>query len=133
MNKQIYKNKEQREHFLSERLENEFFHLLFSDYVKLDKPKILKQDDLFIIAEMSSNFEDFKSNILRRGVAKKGYLDFINSIKEDMNNLEKVRNCVAHNRTPSGDDIYNYNISKEAIENKISEFLESLNADENGD
>ncbi|MBC8392908.1 MAG: hypothetical protein H8E17_10140 [Deltaproteobacteria bacterium] len=92
MNKQIYKNKEQREHFLSERLENEFFHLLFSDYVKLDKPKILKQDDLFIIAEMSSNFEDFKSNILRRGVAKKGYLDFINSIKEDMNNLEKVRN-----------------------------------------
>jgi len=133
LNKQWHKNKEQRKQFLSKHLENEFFHILFSDYVKLTNPRTLKQQDLFLIAEMSTNFDDFRDGILNRGIAKEEYLEFINSIKENMNILEKVRNCFAHNRTPSGDDIYNYTISKEAIENKISEFLESLSTEENGD
>ena len=127
LNKEVQKNREQKEQFLAKRLENEFFHVLFSDYVKLTKSKNLKQDDLFLIAEMSSNFDEFKDNILKRGIVKEKYLNFINSIKENMNNLEKVRNCVAHNRTPSDDDIYNYTLSKEDIIQKIDAFVESLN------
>ena len=126
LNKQLYKNKDDREIFLSKRLENEFFHILFSDYVKLTKPKTLKQDDLFLIAEISNNFDEFRDKILKRGVTKEKYVDFINSIKENMNNLEKVRNCVAHSRTPSDDELYNYNLSKEDILQKIDAFVEEL-------
>ncbi len=130
--REVQKNKENKGKFLAKRLENEFFHILFSDYVKLTKPRTLKQNDLYLIAKLSNNFDEFRDKILKRGIVKEEYLEFINSIKENLDNLEKVRNCVAHNRTPSDDDIYNYDLSKEDVIQKIDAFIQSLSGEEEG-
>ena len=121
----LAKDEEQRRQFLSRSLENEFFHILFSQYCKLTERKPLKQSDLFLIAEISNNFDEFKNNILRRGIRKEKYLDFINSIKADMETLENVRNCVAHSRTPTDDELINYEKSAAEVQKRIDDFLSS--------
>ncbi len=126
----LRKDTEQREQFLSNRLENEFFHILFSQYSKLHELKPLKMEDLTNSIKVSKNFEEFKKRVTTRGVIKEKYLDFISSIRIDMEMLEKVRNCVAHNRTPSDDDLENFNRVKEELLRKVDDFLSNLRRSE---
>ena len=63
INAKLDKNVEQKRQLLNGRLENEFFHISFSDYIKLANPRDLKHEDLFSIAGASNNFDEFK-NIL---------------------------------------------------------------------
>ena len=44
----------------------------------------------------------------------------------DMENLEKVRNCVAHNRAPTPDELINYNRSVPEVKKKIKDFFDNL-------
>jgi hypothetical protein len=122
----LRKDNEQRKQFLSNRLENEFFHIQFSEYSSLNELKPLKMEELTNIIEASEDFEDFQQQMITRGITKEPYLDFISSIKIDMGMLENVRNCVAHNRTPSDDDLENFNRVKEELLRKIDAFLDSL-------
>jgi len=116
----------ERKTYLKKRLENEFFHILFPDYYKLTQLKPLKQSDLFFIAEISNNFDEFKGNIVNRGVRKEEHLNLLNSIKEDMQSLDAVRNCVAHSRTPIDEELVNYERSLGELNQKLDDFLVSL-------
>ena len=71
-------------------------------------------------------FIEFKENIVNRGIRKEKYLDFLNSIKEDMESLDTVRNCVAHNRTPTDEEIINYERAVEEIRVKFDNFTHSF-------
>lgn len=124
----LRKNEEERRAYLRKRLENEFFHILFPEYCKLTELKPLKERDLFHVAEISADFGEFKGNIVNRGVKKEEYLDFLNSIKEDMESLDAVRNCVAHSRTPTDDELVNYQKSLKELDRKIDDFLASLSS-----
>lgn len=119
-------NKEQKEAFLGKRFENEFFHILFNEYGKLTELKSMRLDDIVFIAETSKNFEEFRNQIVFRGIIKEDYLNFINSIKAEMEILEKVRNCFAHNRSLSEDESANFERVKEQLTKKIDDFLDSL-------
>lgn len=119
----LRKKEEERRAYLRKRLENEFFHILFPEYCKLTELKPLKERNLFHIAEISADFDEFKGNIVNRGVKKEEYLDFLNSIKEDMESLNDVRVCVAHCRTPSDDELANYQKSLEDLNDKLDNFL----------
>lgn len=112
--------------FLKKRLENEFFHILFNQYTSLSDTRDLKQEDLFHIAEMSNNFDEFKRNILNRGISRPDYRTFIEEIKPIMDKLEKIRNCVAHNRSLSSEDNDNYESYIEDIEGELNSFLEKI-------
>lgn len=125
-NKNLQKDKSQREEFLKKRYENEFFHILFDDYIKLNNPKQLKHDDLFLITEISQNFEEFKKNILERGITKVQYKTFIEEIKNIILPISRIRNCIAHNRMLSTEDSENYQTYFEEINKKIDEFLNSI-------
>lgn len=122
----LLSNKEQKESYLRKRFENEFFHILFDQYKKLGELKTIKLEDLVSIAEGAKDFDEFRSQIIFRGILKEDYLDFINSIKADMEILEKVRNCFAHNRSPSEDDFINFGRVKVELLKKIDEFLAGL-------
>jgi len=119
-------NKEQKETFLRKRFENEFFHIFFNEYGKLTELKSIKLEDIVSIAETAKNFDEFRNQIIFRGVIKEDYLDFINSIKAEMGILERVRNCFAHNRLLSEDDLTNFERVKEQLLRKIDDFLASL-------
>ncbi|MBA7588356.1 hypothetical protein ES708_30411 [subsurface metagenome] len=86
----------------------------------------MKVDDMVATAEISKNFKEFKSRIVSRGIIKEEYIDFIKSIQADMEILEKVRNCFAHNRAPAGEDLENFNRVKEELLRKIDDFITSL-------
>ncbi len=132
INAKLDKNPEQKRQLLTGRLENEFFHISFSDYIKLSNPRDLKHDDLFSIAGASNNFDEFKNNILNRGVTNPNYIAFIDEVKQIMDRLEKIRNCVAHNRTLSSEDMNNYEKYFEQIEKEIELFFENLEEEDFG-
>lgn len=124
--KNLQKDKSQREEFLRKRYENEFFHILFEDYIKLSNPKTLKQEDLFLITEFSENFEDFKKNIIERGIIKSEYKTFIEEIKNIIEPISRIRNCIAHNRMLSSEDAENYQTYFKEINKYIDGFLALL-------
>ena len=124
--KDLLKNLVKRKEYLDKFSENQFFYFLFSQYKRTTELKTLNQGDLFFIAEISNNFNEFKNNILNRGITNQEYLSFLNSIKRELDNLENIRNCVAHNRIPSENEVYNYESSLSSVENKIEEFLSKL-------
>jgi len=119
-------NREQKETFLRKRFENEFFHILFNEYGKLVELKSIKLEDIVSITDTAKDFDEFRSQIVFRGIIKEDYLDFINSINAEMEILEKVRNCFAHNRSPSEEDLANFQRVKEELLRKIDDFLVSL-------
>ncbi len=111
---------------LKARWENEFFHLNFGSYTSLTGVKPLQQTDLFPIAEQSSSFLEFKQHILQRGIQKEVYRDFLNNIKQHLAAVDKVRNCVAHNRMVSPRELSAYEQSKDVIHREIDDFFELL-------
>lgn len=75
--------------------ENIFFRLIFSDYKNITKYNLVKDEE---------------------------YLDFLYSISEQLEIIEKVRNAVMHFRRLSNDDIQNFWIAKNNILDKIDLF-----------
>lgn len=121
-------NKEDR---LKSRFENEFFHISFSDYHKLLEPRELKEPDLLNIASKAETFEDFRDYVRYRGVQKEDYRDFFATIKPHMNALEKVRNCVAHSRVPSSDELQKFELAKAAVQEAMNSFFADLRQAQN--
>ena len=116
------KEEKQKRDFLEKRLENEFFHISFKDYTNLSNIKELKQEDLFPITESSNDFQEFKEKILNRGVTNKYYKNFLEEVKKIMDNLEKIRNCVAHNRNLKN-GLLDYEKYFEEIKSKLDNFF----------
>ncbi len=124
--KDLQKDMNKRKNYLEERYENEFFHILFSDYVNLTKLKDLRNEDFYWIAKISKNFKEFKEKIIERGIRKEEYKTFITDIKQIMSRLEKIRNCIAHNRMLESEDINDYETLLEEINKKIDEFINKI-------
>lgn len=96
--------------------------MLFSDYIKINELKELKSLDLIKIISNSNYYKDLKQKIQNRGIIKEKYKDFLAGIKEGLNPIEKLRNCIAHNRSFTETIVNNYLEAKENLEHDISEF-----------
>ena len=49
--------------------------------------------------------------------------DLIASLKQMLDPIERLRNCVAHNRTPTDRIIQNYHNARNELDIKLDEFL----------
>lgn len=116
------KLREELEKRFIDNFENEFFYLLFPDYRKFTELKPIKLEDVLYILSNSKDFADLRNGVGGRGIKLQKYIDFLNSIKEDLESIEIMRNCVAHNRTPTQDEVASYEISKSNITSKIGSF-----------
>lgn len=110
---------------LIKNLENEFFYISFSDYKNLLNLKNLKGDEQTKLLEISESFDKWKDKIFNRWIQKEFYIDFINSIKQDLDSLEKFRNAIMHNHSYSINLKQNYESSKNEIIQKINNFREN--------
>lgn len=108
-------------------LENECFHLLFSDYISLSHTKQLKFPDLLTLVEKANDFNSLQEALFQRGIIHKDYQDFFASIKEHLNNIEKIRNCVAHNRTPAEKEVDNFENSYSKLDDILNNYFANLN------
>lgn len=118
-------NKPDEDYFKS-HLENEFFFLLFSDYVRINDLKKIDQNDLMEMIKISNGFDELKQSIQNRGIIKEKYKELIASIKENLKPIEDMRNCIAHNRSFTDITLENYQLAKEKLDSVINQFWEEL-------
>ena len=102
--------------------ENEFFFLLFSDYLKINNVKKIKELDLMEIIINSNEYGDLKQKIQNRGIIKEVYNDFLARIKRDLKPIENFRNCIAHNRSFTDTMVMNYEGANNNLDVTIDEF-----------
>jgi hypothetical protein len=114
---------------LRNRYENEFFHLLFSQYINLNQRKpVTKMDDLLALVRKTDSFESLRSELERVPVLNEADQDFLASLQERLDAVEKLRNCVSHNRTPPDRVAQNYRKVKEDFGERLEQFLETFEA-----
>ena len=114
--------KEPNEDYYRSHYENEFFFLLFSDYKSLDRIKDLKVDELTRLINSVDSFDDLQMAIANRGIIKEEYKAFLSSIKEDLDYIECLRNCIAHHRSITNSVMENYDAASEKLIKKIDSF-----------
>jgi hypothetical protein len=122
----LNKNNKPNGEYYNSHFENEFFFLLFSDYAKLNELKELKQPDLMEMIINSNDYDDLKQKIQSRGIIKKEYQDFLAGIKQNLEPIENIRNCIAHNRSFTDTIIENYEEAKKNLEGTIDEFWDGI-------
>ena len=126
----LNKNNEPNGEYYNSHFENEFFFLLFSGYIKLNDLKGLKQPDLMEIIINSNEYDELKQKIQSRGIINKEYQDFLARIKQNLEPIENLRNCIAHNRSFTDTIIENYEEAKKNLEGTIDEFWDGIQSED---
>ena len=109
---------------MRETNENQFFHLLFSDYIKLNERRTPSLDDVRSIIQSSENYDDFRNEILRTNVINHpSDADLLAEIKQNLQPIESMRNCVAHYRRPSGRITANYHNARNELNERLDNYL----------
>jgi hypothetical protein len=112
------------EHDMHEAHENEFFHLVFSQYISLNRRRTLnKVEDILKLVQEADDFDKFKQEISRAPVEDEADSDFLASMKQRLNSVEQLRNCVAHNRTPLEKVLQDYTTARTLLDDSLKNFL----------
>lgn len=112
------------------RWENEFFYLLFSDYIKLNERKQPNSTkDLIQLIGHVEDYEAFKNMLTSKPIRNEEYKDFLASLQTHVDPIEKLRNCVAHNRTIPQKVINNYETAKEPLLKSIDDMFSKKSED----
>lgn len=107
---------------LEKRLENKFFYLTFSGYLKFGKPKDVQLKDLIPLIQSKELYEELREHLNSRGIVLEHHVDFLQSVKTILNPIESVRNCIAHNRQIPNRTSQDYIIARDQLNQKIQEF-----------
>lgn len=82
--------------------ENEFYGLTFGQYVNLNqRPDMARLPLLVGLIRDNETYEALRTELVRRSVQDEDDAVFIAGLRERMEAIEAMRNCVAHNRRPS--------------------------------
>jgi len=111
-------------------LENEFFYLLFSHYPNLNirkQPNTPK--DLIHLIGQADGYEVFKQMLISKPIKNEQYAGFLASLQTRVDPIEKLRNCVAHNRTVPQRVIEDYETAKEPLLKSIDDMLSKKSED----
>ena len=103
--------------------ENEFFHLDFRQYAQLNQRKKIDTPDLLNIVRDADAYDAFRAEVLRTRVTNERDGELIGNLKEIMDPIEKMRNCVAHNRQPSKSINENYVQAHSRLAELLDEYL----------
>jgi len=104
-------------------IENQFFHLTFGQYVNLNKRPELKLSQLLTAIQDKVTYDDFRHELRRSPVQHEDDAVFIAGLKERMEAIEKMRNCIAHNRRPSKRVIENYENVRPLLDIMLDDYL----------
>jgi hypothetical protein len=107
--------------------ENQFFHLTFGQYVHLNQRPAIK--DLGALIRNEETYEAFRAELLRQPVEHEDDASFLAGLKERMDSIEKMRNCVAHNRRPPKKLTNDYLNAFNLVNQALCDYLNALTAD----
>ena len=104
-------------------VDNQFFHLTFSQYINLNTRPEPQLRDLLINIRNSANYDDLYSEISRKPIEDEDDVNFLAGLKERMRAIEKMRNCVAHNRRPSRRVVEDYENARPLLNDLLDNYL----------
>ena len=114
--------------------ENQLFFLDFSDYINMNARKDLSLGRIKEYMGQAADFEELKRRITTNPIIKEEYNAFLTRLQERLNPIEKLRNCVAHNRPIPRRIIGSYEKARDLLLKEIKDFLEEQdNSEVNGD
>ena len=103
--------------------ENQFFHLNFSQYINLNQRPQLKLLDILEVIENSDQYDAFRAEICRIPVEDEVDSDLITDLKELINPIENMRNCVAHTRQPTKKITDSYPNALQRLDERLDQYL----------
>jgi hypothetical protein len=113
--------------------ENVFFHLTFGQYVGLNQRPEIKLPVLVEIIRNAEQYEALRSEVLHQPVEEEDDAVLLAGLKERMDAIEKMRNCVAHNRRPTRSVNDNYSIARPLLERLLNDYLATWEIQDNQD
>ena len=111
--------------------ENQLFFLDFSDYINMNVRKDLSLGRIKEYMEQAEDFGELKRRITTNPIIKEEYAAFLTRLKERLGPIEKLRNCVAHNRSIPRRIIGSYENAREMLLEEIDDFLKEQASDDN--
>ena len=107
--------------------ENEFFHITFSKYIGLNQRRDLRQVGQVMRAlRDSQTYDVFREEVTRRPIENERDAELLDDLQSLMNPIEKMRNCVAHNRRPKAEDRQDYLNTVAVLNERLDRFLYEL-------
>ena len=103
--------------------ENQFFHLTFGQYIDLNRRPQFNIPTLLEVIREKALYEQFRSEIDRPPIEHEDDAVLLAGLRERMDAIEKMRNCVAHNRRPSKHVAENYRNAKPLLDKMLDEYL----------
>ena len=104
--------------------ENQFFHLTLHQYINLNKKPSLNLKNIMDGISNNEEYDAFRTEILRVSVEDETDTEFLASLKNLMDPIEQMRNCVAHNRRPTRNINDNYPDARSRLEERLDQYLE---------
>ena len=120
---QILQRERPRPEQMEAAIENQFFHLLFSQYINLNTRADPLLPSILDFIRNSEQYDVLRAKILRNPIEHEKDAEFLTSLKSLMDPIESMRNCVAHNRRPSRSVIDNYPNARRELEERLNEYL----------
>jgi hypothetical protein len=108
---------------MQKSLENEFFYLLFSQYVRLNKRPNFRIENVITLLATSANFDYIRNELVRLPVQLETDRDFIVSLRDALGPIENLRNCVAHNRHTTERHVKSYETARTNLEARFRDYL----------
>lgn len=108
---------------MQKTLENQFFHLVFSQYGKLNQRPDPKLNDLLENIRNFIQYEELQTEINRKPVADNNDADFLAGLKDKIGAIEKMRNCIAHHRRPPKSTKDDYENAKPLVDQLLNTYL----------
>ena len=108
---------------MQKTLENQFFHLVFSQYGKLNQRPDPKLNDLLENIRNFIQYEELQTEINRKPVADNNDADFLAGLKDKIGAIEKMRNCIAHHRSPPKRTKDDYENAKPLVDQLLDTYL----------
>ncbi len=106
--------------------ENEFFHLTFSQYIGLNQRRQIDLRHIVGIILDSEQYGDLRQELMRSPVSDGRDTELMNNLQQHLNAIERMRNCVAHNRRPSEGIRQDYSFNRPRLEELLDSYLASL-------
>lgn len=116
------KDKPEREQMRA-AVENQFFHLTFAQYIGLNKRPPLQVGHLLSMVRDSASYDAFRDEVSRTPVAYEEDASLLAGLRERMQAVETMRNCVAHNRRPTRGVVQNYDNVRPLLDSMLDAYL----------
>lgn len=125
----LLKDYQDREDVFKRRAMNEFFFIEFSDYKNVDTKKDAKLDDLLEALRYVKRLKDIPDiidELSHSSLRLEERFNELARVPEAIGRLEDFRNCIAHNRFTSENDIENFEKAKGIINDVYNNFIDKL-------